>query len=263
MEFLLEDLKMRCEALRTTVARAKEMLEGAPQGTLRISRRGSKVQYYHITDPRDTCGKYIRKENVDLVKRLAVKAYSQKLLRRAMRELQALERYLKVVEEENPDDVYEEIGEIRQRMVEPILLSGKKMAEIWSKQAYDENPYHPNEKMYETRRGEKVRSKSEVLFANNYDEMDIPYLYEKPLQLKDGGCFYPDFTIFDIRRKRLVFHEHFGMMDDPEYRAKCFRKIDRYRKNGIFVGKNLIVTFEGEGTILNMREYREMLKELF
>ena len=41
MDFLLESLKLRRELLRTTVTRAKEMLEGAPH--YRSSRHMRKV----------------------------------------------------------------------------------------------------------------------------------------------------------------------------------------------------------------------------
>jgi len=72
----------------------------------------------------------------------------------------------------------------------------------------------------------------------------------------------PDFSLWDKKRRRVIYHEHFGKMDDPVYRKRNLKKIDDYRRNGIFSAKNLIMTFEGEGTSLNMREMRAMIEDL-
>ena len=61
----------------------------------------------------------------------------------------------------------------------------------------------------------------------------------------------------------MVYHEHMGLLDDDEYRYHGFRKIAEYSKNGIFSGKNLIITIEGNGCPLNIRDIEICTKELF
>lgn len=39
-------------------------------------------------------------------------------------------------------------------------------------------------------------------------------------------------------------------------------KLEEYRKSGIYLGKNLIITHEGEGCYLNIREVKKMVKEM-
>ena len=80
--------------------------------------------------------------------------------------------------------------------------------------------------------------------------------------MKDGGRIFPDFTLFDTRRRRLIYHEHFGMMDDSDYWDNAIRKIERYQKNGIFLGINLIATFEGRNTSLNISELSRLILSL-
>ena len=89
-----------------------------------------------------------------------------------------------------------------------------------------------------------MRSKSEVLIANTLKKKGIPYRYECPLKLKQGEVFYPDFTILDIKERKEIYWEHFGLMDEHDYRERSFSKIAKYEANGMFMGDRLIFTFE-------------------
>ncbi|MCD7922073.1 MAG: hypothetical protein LUG27_06510, partial [Clostridiales bacterium] len=51
-------------------------------------------------------------------------------------------------------------------------------------------------------------------------------------------------TVLNINNREELLWEHFGMMDNKEYCVRTLRKIESYQKNGVFLGKNLIVTFE-------------------
>ena len=50
-----------------------------------------------------------------------------------------------------------------------------------------------------------------------------------------------------------------GLLDDEEYRYHNLRKIEEYRKNGIFAGKNLFITHESNGCPLNIREIEKCI----
>ena len=73
-------------------------------------------------------------------------------------------------------------------------------------------------------RGERVRSKSEILIANSLNEMNIQYRYEYPIRISNT-TFYPDFYILNLRRRKEYIWEHFGRMDDIEYARNAIRKI--------------------------------------
>ncbi|MBO4474217.1 MAG: hypothetical protein J5750_04815 [Clostridiales bacterium] len=263
MKTFAEELKARLAMLEAARVKALKLLENAPDGSLRICVRGKYLQYYQVRDSHHSHGVYIPKANFELVRALARKSYGEKLLKRIDREKQFLEQYIEVFADGSPEELYDEIGKVRQALVPPILLTEKTFAELWGKQPYKTSDYLEKEKIHETKKGEKVRSKSEVLFANMYFDMGIPYRYEQEIVLADGSKKTPDFTLLDVKNKRLIYHEHFGRMDDDDYRERNLRKIDEYRRNGIFVGKNLLLTFEGKGAILNMREMQEMVRELF
>lgn len=84
-----------------------------------------------------------------------------------------------------------------------------------------------------TRRGELVRSKSEVIIANLLHDRGLDYRYEQPLRGLDGSTKYPDFTIDQVETGLRVFWEHLGLLTDPGYSARWERKLDWYRAQGV------------------------------
>lgn len=100
--------------------------------------------------------------------------------------------------------------------------------------------------VYRTKRGELVRSKSEVIIANLLFDNKIRYKYEEPLDV-GGNKKRPDFTIKDKESGKEWYWEHCGMMSDYKYRKKWEDKKRLYNANGYVEGKNLIVTEEWEG----------------
>ena len=69
--------------------------------------------------------------------------------------------------------------------------------------------------IHRTKRGEMVRSKSEVIIANMLDSLKLGYAYEQPFTGKDGSIRYTDFTIEDAESGRTVLLEHLGMLSNP------------------------------------------------
>ena len=83
--------------------------------------------------------------------------------------------------------------------------------------------------IHKTRRGETVRSKSEVIIANLLHDMKIDYVYEKELRAPDGSKRYPDFTIEDEETGLNVYIEHLGLLHDPIYERRWKRKEQWYK----------------------------------
>lgn len=70
-----------------------------------------------------------------------------------------------------------------------MIITDEMYAEQWENEQYEVNPYYQEEKVYPTKKDEFVRSKSEVLLADMYYELGIPYRYEAELRLKNGKKF--------------------------------------------------------------------------
>ena len=60
------------------------------------------------------------------------------------------------------------------------------------------------------------------------DRYNVPYLYEFPIELAGIGIVHPDFRILNVRRRKEIIWEHFGMMDDRDYRDDKMIEIEKY-----------------------------------
>lgn len=119
-------------------------------------------------------------------------------------------------------------------------------------------------KGYLTSKGDYVRSKAEVIIANELYQANIFYVYEKPLVLE--GCkytFLPDFTIQTPKMGKIVYWEHCGLMDDDKYRSKWDWKKNLYAQHGIAEwNHNLIMTYETKKEPLRVELVREGVERL-
>ncbi len=263
MQAYIESLIKRREILTAMLARAKAGCRSSPTGRLDICASGKRIFWYQVSNQSGGRRKYIPKKDIALAKALASKSYSENLVFRISRELASLNRYIRIVTGNTPEDLYSEMSPARQALVRPLLVTDDELARSWEAAEYTRGTSFPEKKIYPTKKGDLVRSKSEVFFADMYLEMGIPYRYEQELRFPDGEVLDPDFTLWDKKRRQEMYHEHCGKMDDPVYRKRFHEKIDIYRRNGIYTGKNLILTFEGDGTTLNMLEMRNMISEIF
>jgi hypothetical protein len=87
--------------------------------------------------------------------------------------------------------------------------------------------------IHRTRRGDSVRSKSEVIIADLLYSKGIDYSYEQAFHGTDGKTRYPDFTVEDPASGLTVIWEHLGLLSDPGYRARWQRKLEWYRRQGV------------------------------
>lgn len=100
---------------------------------------------------------------------------------------------------------------------------------------------HMLNRIYSTVKGDRVRSKSEVIIANLLAENDITYEYEKKLEYENGKWIEPDFTII-LPEGRELYWEHLGMLGVESYDKRWLEKQEIY--DNYYNGK-LIVTYEG------------------
>ena len=242
--------------LEKLLLEVQQSLLDVPEGTLRISRDKGRIQYYHRLDPIDPNGVYLKQAKQELIKGLAQKEYAQKLCRAIQKELRALERCLKDMPAVSPENVYPRLPEFRQNLVVPVIEPDNLFLERWMSVSYQGKPFAEDFPEFLTDRGERVRSKSEVIIANLLLKEGIPYRYEYPLKLWGLGTVYPDFTVLNIRLRKEIYWEHQGMMDDPEYADQAVRKMKYYYRNGYYPGDRLILTSETKMYPINTQELK-------
>ena len=110
--------------------------------------------------------------------------------------------------------------------------------------------------------GQYVFSRAkQVLIVNTLHYHNLDYVYEPKLVL-EGKVKRPDFKVVDDDTGDEWYWEHCGMMDDPKYKKRWEEKKAFYKKNGIEEGKNLIVTYDVNGS-LGSQQVEEIIEDVF
>ncbi|MBO4474419.1 MAG: hypothetical protein J5750_05830 [Clostridiales bacterium] len=263
MNSLLYELQARKQRLERAIRAAEKFLETAPDGRLRINNRNYGASYYHITQACDTVGAYIPSAKRILATQLAQKDYAERFLKEAQRELSGIETCIHNFIRHKSESVFSDLNQQRQNLVTPYMTDNEKCSQIWLSLPFQTSPYEPEEKLFKTRRGDLVRSKSELMIADIYYELGIPYRYECEVTLRSGQKRYPDFTLFHAPRRIVIYHEHLGRMDEEDYVNKNLKKLQEYGEIGIFSGKNLLLSFETKKRPFDPNQFREEVKEIF
>lgn len=231
--------------LEDIVKMTQSQLINKPDGTLRLSKSKEYIQYYHCTDE-NKLGKYIAKENEELIKALAQKSYDEKLLRLAEKRRKQIDRILVDYEDDEIEEIFKKEHTERQRLIQTVEPTWDQIVKMWTDEEYQGKGFREGTPMILTDRGERVRSKTEKIMADYFYRQGIEYKYECPLYLKGMGTVYPDFTFLSKKTGSEVYWEHCGMVDSPDYARNMVQKIEMYENNGIFPGEGLILTYETE-----------------
>ena len=243
MNELIEMINRRIALLKKAIKKAEAEKDLFLDGRLRVSHgEGDNYRFYRVIDNRDTTGEYLPKVRDGVIRSLAQKDYNKIFLKEAQAEEKRLRRVLNLIENNNADIVYENLIPARKYKVTPYIIPDQIYAAEWEAKPYKSNTYMPERKIYDTKKGDKVRSKSEALLADMFYDLGIPYHYEQAVNLKYGGTRYPDFTLLKVSTREEIYFEHFGLLDDEEYGNGSLQKLDEYRANGIYPGKNLLFT---------------------
>jgi hypothetical protein len=132
----------------------------------------------------------------------------------------------------------------------------------WLNEPFEHSCFHPEQLTYTTSAGLKVRSKSELIIAEELIKAKIPFRYESPLTLEDI-TFYPDFTIYNPLTNQFLYWEHFGLLDNPKYVMSMNNKIAAYKRNKILPNYNLIETYEIKDVPFDIQLIRKIIRDIF
>lgn len=252
---LKEMLRKEKDRLQRIEEKTRNRLKNTPEGKLRISKSNNHIQYYHCTveNPKKN-GKYLHKTEEKLVCQLAQKEYDEKVLRLVEKRLRQLRRIAEEYQDDEIENLFLREHEARQRFICPVEQTWNQQLEQWLQEKYEGKGFGDGTPIIYSEKGERIRSKSEKILADYFYRKDIPYKYEKPLYLKGYGIVYPDFTFLSKRTRKEIYWEHEGRMDDSEYAKTAIKKIKTYEDNGIYLGENLILTFETETNVLSTKD---------
>lgn len=250
-----------------------KQLNEAPQGYLKISKRGKRNSYYQMIKPAKVGEKqkchYLSKkkpEEENIIKALAQKQYYQQLLPILQNEINVMEHMLKYYRPNEKYDLFHKLPDTRQQLVTPSFKTPAEEVKAWEKEEWKPYDKYPEDLKYETNRGIVVRSKSEMFIAETLDLYSdyLAYRYEDELYLeKTRTLLHPEFTIRKRSNGKRYFWEHFGRMHDLAYVDDFIDKINKYIMEGIYPGEQLIITFESPDKTIDTNVVRKLIKHYF
>lgn len=218
----------------------QKRLSALPNGKLLCQRNGKYYKWYVSDGKKRT---YIPKNNKSFASQLAYKQYLQIRLQQLETENKKIQKIFQKTNSTNLKMTNLMSNHGMQELLNPYI-SLNKTDKDWMNEKYPKNPFHPEQLTVESVNGLMVRSKSESHIAIALNIANIPFRYECELVLGKSEYVYPDFTIKLPGRGDIVYWEHLGMMDIPSYFDKNHRKLEKYIRNGIIPGKNMILTYE-------------------
>ena len=223
-------------------------------------KRKNGYQYYLLKP--DNKRKYIKKSEYEMVQKVLQLGYDEEVLKALRDKKHILERFLAKYKPDSLETMYTGLSDGRKAMIKTIRPTDEAFIEEWYKGfIVDENSY-PKETSYRTDRGENVRSKSEKIIADILYKYRIPYVYEPKFKLNNGKYLFPDFALLDLKARKTIYWEHFGLASDGEYASKAMTKLGLYENEGIFVGRDLFFSVESSETPLNIKVIERKVRSI-
>lgn len=267
-------LEKRLAELQNLLFTKKKSYEKAPKGRIRISQNGGHPEYYLVTERGSLRGKYLPHSQKTLARQLAQKDYDARLIKLLQKEISTLQNYMKQTSNGRAiPELYDSLCPARRSLITPAILTNEQYAARWLDVSWTGRPFASDAPYICTARGERVRSKSEVIIADTLFRHNIPYRYEFPITLKRSNSadirrdfgrsitLYPDFLCLNTRTRTEFYWEHFGLMDSTEYSNNAAGKLRLYTENGLLPGRNLIITMETQTEPPSIKALEKLIEE--
>ncbi len=224
-----------------------------------VTNHKNGFQYYDV----DETGKrtYLKKENMAMITAVVQRDYDRVVLKTLIEARSRIERFLRRYDMDAFENVYDKLCAARKVLVNPIIEPEVQFIQSWKEQFVGDQNSYPKAVTYQTEQGEVVRSKSEKILADLFLKYGIPYVYEPCLQLQNGKNYYPDFVLLNVRKRKTIYWEHFGLITDGEYAAKALKKLNAYEMEGLYVGESVLYSMESDTSPLNVKRIEKKLNK--
>ena len=251
-----KDMNVRYELLARSIGEIENKLKLLPEGRINVKEQNGNT-YYSLSNEGKT--KYLPVNDLETITGLLQKQYLYTVLKTNKRELSALEKMSKLYPDTLAEDVFDRLSEGKKRYTKPINVIDDAYAQKWMAVPYKRKPFKKDMPEVYTTKGERVRSKSEIIIADRLRANGIPYRYECPLKV-GKKIIHPDFTILRMSDRKILYHEHCGKMGDPKYIEDMLSRAKDYSLEDIILGDRLFYTFESEATPLDVAMLDMLIK---
>ncbi len=264
MKKYLRELKEKSLYLKQLLQQiTKNQQVSKTEGNLQILKANGKLRFYQYFGSKSKTH-YLKKSETQLIAALAQKKYNNRVYGVAKAKKAAVDKCIKILDDKDVlvdlAKIYENFPKELKPVIKPMEQLYDDYAKQWQARDYDKSR-RPVGTNLRTKKGELVRSKSELIIANKLYDAGLPYHYETIFRT-DQFIANPDFFILNPRTRKVFYWEHFGLMSKQDYLEDALYKIEGYAKYGVIQGDNLIVTYESVDHQLST-EYVDQLIERF
>lgn len=254
--------------------KCEEMLKQLPVGTLSNKNINNKRRTYYQYISNDDSGKkfrqrYLGKKDNELYMQLCQRRFILECLPILESNMKTLSKAIEDFQVFDPTTIWMNLPDIYQK---GKTLSIRRI-NINDDYYFNNSDEHikadlnstnksimrPEGLKHVTIKGNRVRSKSEAIIANELEMHEIFYQYEKCLSINEHH-YIPDFTIPRARDKRIIYWEHFGMLNDAQYVEAMDKKLRDYRSVGIVPWHNLITTYDLPDGSIDVQDIDRIIK---
>lgn len=248
------------QKLEAQIADVQKQLTMLPEGRIFCTRNGNKYKWYHSDGKTQT---YIPRKDRQYAEALAVRKYLSSRLEELSQEKKAIDFYLRH-HQRSPRQTERMLTEMPeyQELLSPYFKPLSQELQEWVSSPYDHDVGFSENLIFKTSSGNMVRSKSEAMIDMILHINRIPFRYECALKL-GTNVIYPDFTIRHPKTGEFFYWEHFGLMDNLDYRQKTGAKLRLYISNGIIPSIQLITTYETADKPLCTEKIENIVREYF
>lgn len=260
----LKELKEKSLYLKQLLQQiAKNQQTSKTKGNLQILKTNGRLRLYQYFNTKSK-SHYLKKSETQLIAALAQKRYGQQVYKAAKAKKKAIDEAIEILSQKEAlvdlAKIYENFPKELKPVIKPMEQLYDDYAKQWQTRDYEKSR-RPVGTNLRTKKGELVRSKSELIIANKLYDAGLPYHYETIFRTEQFIA-NPDFFILNPRTRKVFYWEHFGLMSKQDYLEDALYKIEGYAKYGVIQGDNLIVTYESVDHQLST-EYVDQLIERF
>ena len=213
--------------------------------------------------------KYLSSDKVPSVRLLKEQRFLTKSLAVLKREITAIEKALNGLTGFDAAAVNRSLPKAYRLTAEHLRdVTGPTAAEQWHTRAAKEKERldtrygisHPEHLRHRAKDGTPMRSKSEVIIGNEMIEQNVLFIYEMPVWI-GGKLMHPDFVFYSPKKRKVIYWEHVGRLDDPEYMQEFSGRIGAYLREGLTPCVDVIFTFDTTDGDLDSRAIRTIIEE--
>lgn len=259
MNIKCDDIRRKKEQIIKELDKIYQLEKKFPKGELQCQKNNNHYRWF-VKNNEGTS--YLSKSEKSLAESLAIKKYYDYKKRELENNIVACDTYLRKMSsvEDKAEQLlsHPEYGRLLDKYFTPMNEELRK----WQNESYERCRKHEETLIIKGTQGKMLRSKSEAIIDLMLHKNRIPFHYEEKLVLNEMAI-YPDFIIRHPVTGEYYYWEHFGMMDDEDYRECACNKIKLYCENGIIPSINLITTYETKRHPLSVEKVECIIHEYF